>query len=99
MMLRALVLAAAAIAFTVALFGAAVDPGVWPAAIVAGAVLTGVAFERTRYGATRSPPAGGDWRETSERFIDDASGEPVTVWFDSISGERRYVRANSGRPV
>jgi hypothetical protein len=44
-----------------------------------------------RYGAVQRAPQGPDWRETSERFIDDASGKPVSVWFDAKTGERRYV--------
>jgi hypothetical protein len=32
-----------------------------------------------------------DWVETTERFIDDETGEPVTVYVQSATGERKYV--------
>ena len=59
--------------------------------VAAGLLAGGIAFERVRYGAVQRAPQGPDWRETSERFIDDASGKPVSVWFDAKTGERRYV--------
>lgn len=91
MLLRTFVLVAAALFLTAALIGAVLDPGTWPAVIAAALLVVGIAFERVRYGAVQRAPEGPDWRETSERFIDDASGKPVTVWFDAKTGERRYV--------
>ena len=35
----------------------------------------------------------GDWQPTAEKFIDDESGRPVTVWFNPKTGARRYVEA------
>ncbi|MDF0486919.1 hypothetical protein PX554_02160 [Sphingomonas sp. H39-1-10] len=90
-MLRVFVTVAAMVAFTVALVVAAFAPTQWPAVIWTGAVLAGVVFERARYGAARERPADGDWRETPERFIDDASGRVMVVWVSPSSGERRYV--------
>lgn len=92
-MLRTLVLVVAAIGFTAALVGAVVDPGVWPTALAAAVILGGIVFERARYGAARLRPHGDDWRETPERFIDDASGKAMTVWYNPATGERRYVAA------
>jgi hypothetical protein len=83
MMLRTFVLVAAALFLTAALIGVVLDPGTWPTVVAAGLLAGGIAFERVRYGAVQ--------RETSERFIDDASGKPVSVWFDAKTGERRYV--------
>lgn len=92
MMLRTFVLVAAALFLTAALAGLAIDPATWPTVIVAALLVAGIAFERRRYGALqRRPAAGSGWQETSERFIDDASGKPVSVWFDPATGERRYV--------
>ncbi|MDQ2879150.1 MAG: hypothetical protein M3R41_08765 [Pseudomonadota bacterium] len=91
MILRSFTLVVVAVLFTAALFWAIVDPGVWPMALVSGAFLAGIVFERRRYGAAQHRPVGGAWQETAERFIDDASGRPVTVWFNPATGERRYV--------
>lgn len=91
MMLRTFVLVAAALFLTAALVGVAIDPMTWPSAAVAAVLVGGIAFERARYGAAQRRPVGGEWRETPERFIDDASGKPVSVWFDARTGERRYV--------
>jgi hypothetical protein len=38
---------------------------------------------------TAAPGPG--WTRTQERFIDDETGEPVTVWIDA-TGDRKYVR-------
>lgn len=91
MILRTVILAVAALAFTAALFGAIVDPGVWPMALVALVIMLGTWFERRRYGPAREKPTDAGWQATPERFIDDVSGRPVTVWFNAETGERRYV--------
>ncbi|RZF63123.1 hypothetical protein EWE75_17555 [Sphingomonas populi] len=94
MMLRVFVTVAAMLAFTVALVVVVLAPLQWPVLIWTGVVLAGVLFERARYGAARAAPVGGDWRETPERFIDDASGKVMVVWVSPSSGERRYVAAD-----
>jgi uncharacterized membrane protein HdeD (DUF308 family) len=58
----------------------------WGAIIIAGMV-----FERVRYKALETKTPAGNWQRTSERFIDDATGAPVTVWVDPVTGERKYV--------
>ena len=93
MMLRTAILLAAALALTAALFGALADPGVWPAALVALLVVIGTWFERRRYGALQRAPQGDGWHPTTERFVDDASGNLVTVWYNTRTGERRYIGA------
>ena len=95
MVLRTFVLVIAALFLTAALVGVAIDPMTFPTAIVAAVLVGGIAFERVRYGAVQRKPVGGEWRETSERFIDDASGKPVSVWFDPKTGERRYVEIDT----
>ena len=97
MMLRVFVTVAAMLAFTAALIAVAFAPSQWPVLVWTGMVLAGVLFERARYGAARGAPVGGDWRETPERFIDDASGKVMVVWISPGSGERRYVE--DGKPV
>jgi hypothetical protein len=37
---------------------------------------------------TQVPPHA--WERTSERFIDDESGQLLEVWVDPLTGERRY---------
>lgn len=97
-MLRTFLLVAAMLFFTAAVLGAVMDPAVWPTLVVATIMLCGILFERRRYGAARPEPVEGGWRETSERFIDDASGRPVTVWYNDATGERRYVDPEGGQP-
>ncbi|MGH6870434.1 MAG: hypothetical protein ACREHE_02905 [Rhizomicrobium sp.] len=55
-------------------------------------IVAGTLFERFRYKPleTQAPP--GNWVRTPERFIDDETGAPVTVWLDPETGERKYVR-------
>lgn len=31
------------------------------------------------------------WQRSDERFIDPESGKAMEVWFDDLTGERRYV--------
>ena len=99
MMLRTFVLVAAMLFFTAAAIGVVVDPAVWPTLIAATLLLAGIVFERRRYGAAVARPAGPAWRETPERFVDEASGRPVSVWYNEATGERRYVDIADGSPV
>lgn len=65
-----------------------------PAAIFAiwGVLLViGTVFERVIYKQTKTQPPGAGWIRTSERFIDDASGKPITVYVEPKTGERQYV--------
>lgn len=62
------------------------------AALVIGLLLVvSVAFEG-RYGrpGQEATPASIDWQPTGEKFIDDETGQPVEVWMDPLTGERRY---------
>jgi len=97
-MLRTFILVIAMLLFTAAVIGAVIDPAVWPTLIAAAVVLAGILFERRRYGASQGRPTGGGWRETSERFVDDASGRPVTVWYHDATGARRYVDPEGNPP-
>ena len=99
MMLRTFILVAAMLLFTAALIGAVIDPAVWPTLIAATILLAGIVFERRRYGAAQAKPAGDAWRETPERFVDDASGRPLTVWYNDATGERRYVDPEGDIPA
>jgi len=48
-------------------------------------------FERVNYRGNASTPLDANWRPTNERFLDEATGRPITVWFNATTGERRYV--------
>jgi hypothetical protein len=58
--------------------------------ILGAVVLTSVLIERS-YALSRNRPLGGDWRATDERFVDPETGLLVVVWYNPVSGERRYV--------
>ena len=67
-----------------------IAPLAWPFLLVAGILAIGVFYERTFYRGA-SAPRGAGWQATAERFRDQESGAMVTVWFNSKTGERRYV--------
>ena len=57
-----------------------------------GAILGGgVLVERWRYQRLAEDRPGRDWQATPERFVDPETGRLVTVFFNSATGERRYV--------
>ena len=53
-------------------------------------VLVGTVYERWRY-RHRDERPDRSWEATGERFIDPSTGDPVEVFFDPRTGERRYV--------
>ena len=59
--------------------------------LVVALFVAGSLFERFHYRG--SDELGGNWQPTSERFLDERSGRPVTVWFNPRTGARRYVEA------
>lgn len=62
-----------------------------PVLLIVGAVMLTTAFLERTYGRLVRRPLGGDWRPTDEKFVDPESGKLVTVWFDPVTGSRRYV--------
>jgi len=82
-----LCLVAGLVSIFVAGFPPAIVFGMWGVAIVAGIV-----FERFRYKPLEIAAPTGQWVRTAERFIDDETGQPVTVFVDPKTGERKYVR-------
>jgi hypothetical protein len=36
-------------------------------------------------------PPGTGWVRTTERFIDDTTGKPITVYVEPATGERQYI--------
>ncbi|HXC55095.1 MAG TPA: hypothetical protein VNU97_07355 [Rhizomicrobium sp.] len=66
-----------------------------PAAVFAfwGAVLVlGIVCERVIYKPIAAARPGPGWERTSERFVDEASGQMVTVYIEPGTGERAYIR-------
>jgi hypothetical protein len=59
-------------------------------------VFVGVVFERWRYRHLEERPDH-SWEPTGERFIDPSTGEPVQVFYDPRTGERRYVTEKQRR--
>ena len=59
----------------------------WGAIVVLGTVL-----ERVRYKQIEASRPGAGWQRTAERFVDDATGQFVTVYIEPGTGERAYVR-------
>jgi hypothetical protein len=55
--------------------------------ILASLLLEG----RYRRASAGEVPSGPDWERTGETFHDAESGHWVQVWYNSKSGERRYV--------
>lgn len=60
-------------------------------------VLVGIVFERWRYRRVEERPEG-SWEATGERFVDPSTGEPVEVFYDPRTGERRYVSDKRSQP-
>jgi hypothetical protein len=57
-----------------------------------GVIVLSVVYERVRYKPIEETTPGPGWTRTAERFIDDQTGETVSVWLDPVSGERKYVK-------
>ncbi len=53
-------------------------------------ILVGTVFER-KYRSRDAQPTGVDWAATGEKFADPEKGGVVEVWYNKITGERRYV--------
>ena len=91
-MLRSWTINIAAVAFLcgIAALFAHIPPGFvlvfWGAVIVLSIV-----YERYRYKPVETVSPGPGWTRTTERFIDEETGEPVTVWMNG-AGDRKYVR-------
>lgn len=92
-MLRKTVLLIAVIATVggAAAMFARVPPG-WIFVFWGALIVLSLVYERVHYKALETGSPGPGWTRTSERFVDEESGEAVTVWLNPSSGERRYVR-------
>ncbi len=70
--------------------------GVFPPMFVFGfwgvLLVLGTVFERVIYKPNLAQRPGPAFQRTAERFIDDQTGEAVTVYVEPATGERAYVR-------
>lgn len=48
--------------------------------------------ERVIYKRTLPARPGPGWQRTAERFVDERTGQPVTVYVEPQTGERAYVQ-------
>jgi len=97
-MLRNFVIIAAGLFALCAVVVAVNEPGGWPMLAVALVLLSGTIFERVHYRGGEGRGGVGHWQPTSERFLDEASGLPVIVWFNDVTGERRYIEQGEAPP-
>jgi hypothetical protein len=97
-MLRNFVIIGAGLFALCALVVAVNTPGGWPMLLVALVLLAGTIFERVHYRGSEGRGGVGHWQPTSERFLDEASGRPVIVWFNNVTGERRYIEQGEAPP-
>ena len=65
-------------------------PG-WVFVFWGAVIVLSIVYERYRYKPVESVSPGPGWARTQERFIDDETGQPVTVWMNA-EGDRKYVR-------
>jgi hypothetical protein len=73
-------------------------PEAWPMLVMAVLLIIGTVFERVNYRGSEAHRGQGQWQITEERFLDEASGRLVTVWFNATTGERRYVEQGEPPP-
>jgi hypothetical protein len=93
-MLRNFIIVVAAVSFVgglAALFSHACPPG-FIFAFWGGLLLIGTIYERVLYKPVETATPGAGWVRTAERFVDDSTGKPVTVYVDPKTGERKYVQ-------
>lgn len=91
-MLRNWTINIAALAFLcgIAALFARIPPG-WVFIFWGAVIVLSIVYERVIYKPIESGAPGPGWTKTDERFIDDATGQPVTVWLQAETGERKYV--------
>lgn len=62
-----------------------------PVAVLGVLFLLAPLFEQVLYRRPGKRPVGFDWIRTDEKFIDPTTNQPVTVYYQPSTGERRYV--------
>ena len=97
-MLRNIIQVFAVLALLCAMIMVIVEPFAWPALVGTGLLVLGTLWERFYYRGGTVRGEGGRWQATAERFRDEESGGLVTVWFNPVTGERRYVEQGGMPP-
>ena len=87
--IAALVLAGLAAAGGVLVQVGSSDSGGFPLFLLAALILLGTMFDAGYLARRRSTR--GAWQLTAEREVDHQTGQILEVWYDPISGERRYL--------
>ena len=59
--------------------------------VLSAMIVIGTVFEARYRGSKFS--ARGQWQVTGERELDHETGTVLEVWYDPVSGERRYIPA------
>lgn len=87
--IAALVVAGFAAAGGLFLHVASARGGGFPLFLFAGLIVVGTLFDAGYLAKKRHQR--GAWQLTAEREVDHQSGQILEVWFDPVSGERRYL--------
>ncbi len=91
-MLRSAVLILGVFCLGFGLWGIAVHfPPGFVLTLFGALLLAGTIYERVIYKPNAKSAPGPGWEKTSERFVDDQTGKPVTVYIKPETGERIYV--------
>lgn len=61
-----------------------------PLLIFGAVMLAGTLWDIGYRGAAGRAARGATWQRTGEREINSLTGEPEEVWFDPLTGARRY---------
>jgi hypothetical protein len=68
---------------------AGTDGGGFALFLLSGLVALGTVFDAGYLARRRG--TGGAWQLTAEREVDHQSGQILDVWYDPVTGERRYL--------
>lgn len=69
-------------------------PPAWIFVFWGALIVLSLVYERVQYKPIETAAPGAGWTATGERFLDDQTGETVTVWLEPATGERKYVRGS-----
>lgn len=61
----------------------------WPLVLMGLLIVAGTLFDRG-YRARADAVGHGQWQRTGEREVDSATGTITEVWYDPLTGQRRY---------
>ncbi|HEV2595599.1 MAG TPA: hypothetical protein VGU01_10410 [Sphingomicrobium sp.] len=69
-----------------------------PMVLILGLLMAITVALEPIYGRASGTPRGPFWRATGERFVDPQTEKLITVWYNTRTGERRYVDEAEGKP-